>query len=236
MTPAPQLPDRIRTSVADRIYEQIREAILTGELPLGSRHSIYKLADEYGVSRTPVRDAVLRLADTGLLLIERNRGVVIQGFSADDIRKVFEARLLIEVPAAAFAATWATEELLQTLDDLVAELHAAVAAHDVARFMVHDRALHAAIIGASGNQRLVDFVAGLRDVVQSWNASTIDRSRDLRAVEHEHVPIVAAIRARDARAAGEHMQRHLTETMLLLTRQAPEAAAAAAPQMSVDWR
>src|SRR5699024_6954457 len=71
MTSAPPPADRVRTRAADLIYEQIRDAILTGRLPMGSRHSIYRLAEEFGVSRTPVRDAILRLADTGLLRIER---------------------------------------------------------------------------------------------------------------------------------------------------------------------
>ncbi|MFI5426488.1 GntR family transcriptional regulator [Aeromicrobium sp. UC242_57] len=93
-----------RISTTDRVFSSLRESIVSGEFPAGSLHSIYRLADLLEVSRTPVRDAVLRLADLGLVTIERNRGVRIRGVSVADVRAAFELRLMLEVPAAALAA------------------------------------------------------------------------------------------------------------------------------------
>ena len=84
-----------RTSTTDRVHALLREEIVSGKLTSGSLHSIYALATRYGVSRTPVRDAVLRLSDSGMVRIERNRGVRIRGLGVHDIREVFETRLLI---------------------------------------------------------------------------------------------------------------------------------------------
>ena len=110
-----------RITTTDRVFASLRESILSGEFPAGSLHSIYRLADLLDVSRTPVREAVLRLADIGLVTIERNRGVRIRGVSVADVRAVFELRLMIEVPAAAYAAAHAAMPRMQQLE---AELEA----------------------------------------------------------------------------------------------------------------
>lgn len=208
-----------RISTTDRVHALLREEIITGALASGSLHSIYEMANRLGVSRTPVRDAVLRLADAGMVSIERNRGVRIRGLGVQDIREVFEARLLLEVPAAAHAATHGSDELLRELGELVAGLTEAVDGPDAVEFNRRDRELHRAIIRSTGNQRLAGMVESLRDATQAYGVSTIDRSRSIREVQVEHVPIIAAIRARDSAEAARLMREHLTATGLLLMRQ-----------------
>ena len=218
-----------KVSTTDRVHALLREEIVTGVLAGGTLHSIYALAARLGVSRTPVRDAVLRLADAGMVTIERNRGVRIRGLAVHDIREVFEARLLLEVPAAAHAARYASAELLQELDARVSALAAAAETHDAAEFNRLDRGLHRAIMLASGNHRLAEMVESLRDATQAHGVSTIDRSRSIRDVQVEHLPIVEAIRARDADAAAALMRDHLTTTALLLMRQVAASTGEAAP-------
>ncbi|HEU4808307.1 MAG TPA: GntR family transcriptional regulator [Homoserinimonas sp.] len=219
-----------KVSTTDRVHAQLREEIITGALASGSLHSIYEMAERLGVSRTPVRDAVLRLADAGMVTIERNRGVRIRGLGVHDIREVFEARLLLEVPAAAHAATHGSDDLLEELDVRVHSLTGAVEHHDAAEFNRLDRELHRAIMLASGNQRLVEMVESLRDATQAHGISTIDRSRSIRDVQVEHLPIVDAIRTRDAEAAAGLMRDHLTTTALLLMRQVAETTGESLPE------
>src|SRR5690554_248128 len=219
-----------KVSATDRVHALLREEIVTGQLPGGSLHSIYGLAERLGVSRTPVRDAVLRLADAGMVAIERNRGVRISGVSVQDIRDVFEARLLLEVPAAAHAAGHGSDDLLQELSARVHGLTGAVEQHDEGEFIRLDRQLHRAIMLSTGNVRLADMVESLRDVTQAHGVSTIDRSRSIRDVQVEHVPIVEAIRSRDADAAASLMREHLTTTALLLMRQVADATGEPAPE------
>jgi DNA-binding GntR family transcriptional regulator len=221
-----------KVSTTDRVHALLREEIVTGQLAGGSLHSIYGLAERLGVSRTPVRDAVLRLADAGMVTIERNRGVRIRGLSVQDIWEVFEARLLLEVPAAAHAARHGSAELLQELGERVHGLTGAAEEHDTAEFMRLDRQLHRAIVLSTGNQRLADMVESLRDATQAHGVSTIDRSRSIRDVQVEHLPIVDAIRRRDADAAAALMRDHLTTTALLLMRQVAAASGEAVPD---EW-
>jgi DNA-binding GntR family transcriptional regulator len=221
-----------RVSTTDRVHAQLREEILNGGLAGGSLHSIYEMAERLGVSRTPVRDAVLRLADAGMVSIERNRGVRIRGLSVHDIREVFEARLLLEVPAAAHAAKLGSEQLIQQLDELVHGLTGAVEEHDTVEFTRLDRQLHRAIMLSTGNERLADLVESLRDTTQAHGASTINRSRSIREVQVEHLPIVDAIRRRDADAAADLMRDHLTATALLLMRQ---VAGASGEPLPAQW-
>lgn len=209
-----------RVTTTDRVFASLRESILSGEFPAGSLHSIYRLADLLDVSRTPVREAVLRLADLGLVTIERNRGVRIRGVSVADVRSVFELRLMIEVPAAAYAAAHATDEDVRALEAELDGMRAAARDGDESRFTAHDRALHHAIGSILGNQRAQHEVAGLRDSIQTRGASTLHRSRGMPEILDEHVPIVEAIAARDPKAAAAHMEHHLVSTASLLMAQA----------------
>jgi len=206
-------------------FATIRQRILMGELAPGSRHSVYRLADELGVSRTPVREAVLRLADLGLVTIERNRGITIRGVQAEDVRDVFELRLLLEVPAAAGAAELADGPLIARLRSSLAHMRRAAEREDENTFMHHDRELHAALGEALGNDRLAREVDRLRDSIQVRGVSTAARSRSLVEIADEHAPIVEAISAHDSQAAATAMRDHLTRTADLILAQFPDAPA-----------
>ena len=223
-----------RINTTDRVYARLREAIITGELKAGSLHSVYKLADAYGVSRTPVREAVLRLADAGMVRVERNRGIRIRGVTVADIREVFELRLIMEVPAAAYAAQHASDKLIAVLRHELAAMQEAAHSDDEARFMRHDRALHDAICGMLGNRRLSASIAGLRDAIQALGASTVHRSRDLADIEREHAPIVDAIAAGDPAGAARYTREHIIRTGTLLMRQVAEVSGEEVPWSWAD--
>ncbi|MCW2782817.1 MAG: GntR family transcriptional regulator [Marmoricola sp.] len=218
-------PGRVRrSSSSERVFELLRTSIVAGELVAGSQHSVYRLAEELDVSRTPVREAVLRLADLGLVTVERNRGVRIRGVSVDDVRFVFELRLMIEVPAVAYAAAVAGDELVEALDAELEAMQRCAETEDEAAFTRHDRALHAALAAPLGNPRVLAELTRLRDTVQVRGVSTIGRSREMTAVESEHEPIVAAIRTRDVAASTLAMWTHLVHTGTLLMRQVSGSA------------
>lgn len=221
-----------RTTTTDRVFASLRESIVTGEFPAGSLHSIYRLADLLEVSRTPVREAVLRLADIGLVSIERNRGVRIRGVTVADVREVFELRLLIEVPAAAYAAAHADAATIASIGSALDEMRRYAELDDEPQFTAHDRRLHHEIGAALGNARLQAEVATLRDSIQARGASTIRRSRGMSELATEHAPIVAAISTGDPTAAAAHMERHLVNTATLLMEQ---LAIAGVDEVDDDW-
>lgn len=208
-----------RTTTTDRVFATLRESIVSGEFPAGSLHSIYRLADLLQVSRTPVREAILRLADIGLVTIERNRGVRIRSVTVADVRDVFQLRLLLEVPAAAYAAAQADAATVGLIESELRDMFRCAEADDEPQFSAHDRLLHRAIGAATGNSRLQAEVAMLRDSIQSRGASTIRRSRGMSELAQEHAPIVEAIATRDAAEAARCMREHLVHTATLLMHQ-----------------
>lgn len=207
-------------SLNDQVLEAVRAAIRARELEPGRLYSAYQIADQLGVSRSPVREALLRLADTGLVRMERNRGFRIVVPAAHEIAEIFALRLLLEVPATRRAADRGTPPLHRQLRAELTAMDSALRDHDESRFMDHDRRLHDHILQASGNRRLADTIERLREVTRMLGASTVDRSRGLPDILAEHVPIVEAIEAGDGDRAAEHMRRHVEHTGRLLVTQA----------------
>lgn len=223
-----------RPTATDRVFALLRERIVGGDLAAGSQHSIYRLSEQLDVSRTPVREAVLRLADLGLVEIERNRGVRIRGVTVADVREVFELRLLLEVPAAAAAARRADSELRAALTANVAATRRHADAGSEADFSRVDRDFHALVASASRNPRLEAEVARLRDSIQARGVSTFGRSRPLAEVVAEHAPVAEAIGAAEPEAAAARMADHLRHTGTLLMGQVASAGEEVDPGWADD--
>lgn len=200
----------------------LRHAIVEGRLAPGSLHSVRELAEQMGVSRTPVREALLQLARDRMVHFERNRGVRIMRTSLHDLEEIFEIREWLEVPATARAAERCTPQQLRTVERAYSEMSHAVDSGDEERLWHHDRTFHRCILLASGNVRLADYVDGLRDMVLLRDSTTVRRGRTPKAVLCEHLPILHALTARDAVAASRAMAQHISHTRELLL--APDAA------------
>jgi DNA-binding GntR family transcriptional regulator len=214
-----------RSTLTTRALEALRAAIVDGRLEAGERYSVAQLAERFGVSRTPVRDALLVLERQGVVRFERNRGVRVLETTAHDLEEVFELRLLLEVPATRRACELLSADDLAALDHELAAMSALAREGDEGAFMAHDKAFHEVILRASGNRRLTTIVSQLRDHVRFRGASTVGRSRDLDAIRSEHVAILEALHARDPRAAADAMRAHLLETGRLLLAQESAPAA-----------
>jgi DNA-binding GntR family transcriptional regulator len=135
-------------TLATHTRRAVLAAIADGRLEAGGRYSVAQLAEQLGISRTPVREALLVLEREGRVRFERNRGVRVLETTAADVAEVFELRLLLEVPAAAKACG--------AVD--TGQLRAALDAADGERF-------HELIVLAAGNRRLAAIVAGLREAL-----------------------------------------------------------------------
>lgn len=224
------------TTSTERVFAELREMIVGGELAAGSQHSIYRLADHLAVSRTPVREAVLRLADLGLVSIERNRGVRIRGVTVDDIRAVFELRLLLEVPVARAAAASDGTDVFPAVDERLRRMRVAESLGDETAFNEADREFHALITACLDNPVLTGEVDRLRDTIQARGVSTIGRSRPMGEIVAEHALIADALRAGDPDAAGGRMADHLERTGYLLMTQVAPGPGAVDPAWAVRVR
>ncbi|MFC0529177.1 GntR family transcriptional regulator [Phytohabitans kaempferiae] len=212
-------------SLRSDVLAALRNAIITGELAPGSLHSVNNLATQLGVSRTPVREALLGLAAQNMVRFERNRGIRILQTTAHDIEEIMSLRLLLEVPATYRAVGHLTDADLTRLRLLFTSMQKAAEAGDEQTMVARDREFHKFLIAGSGNQRLASFVDSLRDLVQSRGTTTAGHSRTLTDIVAEHLPILEMAEKRDAAGAARMMQEHLTHTTtLLLTQESPGLA------------
>lgn len=208
--------------MTDVVLEHLADGIAQGTYEPGVLYSAYQVADRLGISRSPVREALLRLQERGAVQFERNRGFRVKRPHSRDINEIFEIRLAFEVPAAASAAGGLPDAIRKRLDEHIEGLRAAAKAGDEAALVVHDRAVHDDILDAAGNQRTREFVGRLREETHLLGGNTMIGNRDLEEICQEHIPIVTAIVDGDAAAAQTIMRDHLNHTHQLLLDQLPE--------------
>jgi DNA-binding GntR family transcriptional regulator len=216
-------------SVNAQVLDALRAAVITGELQPGTLHSVQTLATQLGVSRTPVREALIKLSQQGMVRFERNRGVRVLQTSLHDLEEVFALRLLLEVPATRLACRQIDEAGRRELRRLHQAMERAARSGNEYRMWEHDRRFHLVLLQASGNLRLATYVDGLRDMVLRRGVSTVSRSRSLDDIVAEHREVLDRIESCDAAGAAEAMRAHLLRTAELLI-----AQEAGAPPGSVD--
>lgn len=170
-----------------------------------------EIARSAGTSRTPVREAFLRLEAEGFLQIVPGKGAFVPSISDTEVHAVMEARELVEHWCVRNAATAATE-FVGELDRLVADQQKLL--HDPIGFIERDRAFHRAIVGQAGNPVLADFYESLRDRQVRMGLRAVSNSEDRsRTVLAEHAGIVDALRSRDPDRASAALAAHLASTM-----------------------
>lgn len=212
LTPLPRFAGRR----AELVMEAVRSALDTGVMRPGVKYSVYQLSEALGVSRTPVRDALLRLEEVGLIRFEARQGFRILLPEPREIADIFAIRLALELPAAARAATVCDSSLAARLRDRMDMLHAAATAGDERTFAAHDQLLHDDILDAAGNTRAREIVRSLRESTRLLGASSAHRTRSLFDIDAEHRPVVSAIIDNRPGQATDAMRRHLTSTGQLL--------------------
>jgi DNA-binding GntR family transcriptional regulator len=225
-----------RDSLADQVYDELRDAIILGELTPGSLHSVYQLADQLKVSRTPVREAAIKLADQGMVKFERNRGIRILMTTGHDLEEIFSLRMLLEVPATFRATEQFTpkdeKQLRQALDNFNGL--DPTGRNGRLGHLECDATFHRVIMMASGNQRLANFVDTMRDLQQVRGASTVGISREFRDVYQDHAVIFERIKERDPAGAAAAMRDHIAITArLLLAQEAGDVKSAA--RFDLSW-
>lgn len=205
-------PRKRADSYTDQVREALKGTLASGALEVGRIYPIQTLADQLGVSRTPVREALLQMQQAGLVRILPTQGVLIVGRTIEDLRQVFQIRTWLEVPAAREAVARATPADVEGLQRSYERLGALAEAGDRAAFAAEDRRFHGTLLALAGNERLATVVDQLRDFLISNGYASTGHDRSLRDIAIEHEPIVAAFADGDADAAAAAMERHLELT------------------------
>jgi DNA-binding GntR family transcriptional regulator len=200
------------SSLREQAVQVIRASIIAGELEPGEIYSATVLADRLGVSPTPVREAMLDLASTGLVTPVRNRGFRVVVPEDRDLDEISELRTMLEVPAMRLVAERASDRELDGLERLVAANEAAAENGEPAAFLLADREFHLALFEIVGNGRLVRLISQLRDQTVLVGIKALAESGRLTQYATEHRDLLEALRAREGERAETIMRFHLKHT------------------------
>ena len=196
----------------DVVFENLRDAIITQVLKPGERLMEIQLADEMGVSRTPVREAIRKLELEGLVVMVPRKGAYVAGVSMKDIHEVYEVRSALEMLAVTLAAERITDEELNALEQQVlreSEEEAKKDGSDLDNIIYIDSSFHDIIYQAARNQRLVQFVDILQEQLQRFRAASLARPGRSKTALEEHKQIVEALSERNGELASKLAQEHI---------------------------
>jgi DNA-binding GntR family transcriptional regulator len=190
----------------EEVAELLRQRIFRRELAPGSWIDEMKLAEEYGISRTPLREALKVLAAEGLVTMKVRRGAYVTEVSDKDLADVYHLLGLLESDAAGVVASRATPEQVRALQALHNELEAAIA--DREQFFALNERFHMQLLAFADNRWRDQMVADLRKVMKLNRHNSLLKVGRLQESLQEHRALMAAIAAGDAAAATQRMQQH----------------------------
>lgn len=196
-------------SLREQVERALSSRIVAGEYEPGTVLTVPTLAAEFGVSATPVREAMLNLARRGFLAPMRNRGFRVTEVSLGELRQLREVRLLLEVPPMHQLAGQVSDDAAERLLGLAAEI---VTAGDEGRFQDYleaDTAFHLSLLELTGNQFLVSLVGELRQQTRLTGLVELAETGALTESALEHAELVQLLRNGEGEAAAELMQRHI---------------------------
>ncbi|HEY9367432.1 GntR family transcriptional regulator [Streptomyces sp.] len=198
-----------RERLRDQVAHALRAALISGELRPGAVYSAPTLAEDFGISATPVREAMLDLAREGLVEPVRNKGFRVTEVDERDLDQYTEIRALIEIPVIGRVTRTAARDELEALRPLAEEIVRAARAHDLIGYLEADRRFHLALLGLAGNERLVETVGDLRKRTRLYGLTTLDERGELIPSAEEHLELLDVMLAGDAEGAEACMTRHL---------------------------
>lgn len=198
-----------RTALYEEVAELLRQQIYAHELAPGTWIDEQALADRFGISRTPMREALKVLASEGLVRLEPRRGCYVAELSEQDLDDIFPVMALLEGRVAFEAATKATADDLARLAELHDRLEQHAAANDADRFFEINQAFHNALQEIAGNRWLKQMIDDARRVIKLTRRDSLRLEGRLKQSLTEHRAILKALKARDADAAGRAMHDHL---------------------------
>lgn len=190
----------------EQVAEQLRQRIFQRELEPGSWIDELKIAEQMGISRTPLREAIKVLAAEGLVTMKVRRGAYVTEMSDKDLRDVYHLLALLESDAAAVVAERATVQQLQALQTLHEELERSV--HDRDQFFAVNERFHMQLLALADNRWRDQLVADLRKVMKLNRHNSLLKQGRIAESLQEHRTIMQALHARQPETARQALQAH----------------------------
>ena len=197
-------------TIRELLFEHIRDLIISGKLEAGRKLVEEELAEQFNVSRTPVREALRKLEIEGLVQYQPRRGVVVAGFSRDDVDEIYAARAVLEGLAARLAAERATDAEIAELGRRLAQMNRASEAGDFQRTArIHTR-FDDVLYRIGHNRRLYNILSQFSEYIEHCQMVSMERPGRADEIRVEHNAMYRAIAERDPTMAEETARLHVT--------------------------
>ena len=210
-----------RVNLRDQVGQSLRWSLFSGDLLPGETFSVPSLAQQFGVSATPVREAVLDLVQQGLVVVMPNKGFRVAYTSPKEMLENVEIRKLIEVPATLEVIDIITEAQLKTLREMADSILDFAAAGDVRGFVSVDYEFHRSLLNVKGNSTLTDLVEDLRSRARIQSVPIIALSGRMVETAREHVDLLDAIEEKNRGRVELVTLLHMSHALDGLPQQSP---------------
>lgn len=206
----------------DVVFKTLREAILKGDLAPGERLMEIKLANQLGVSRTPIREAIRKLELEGLVVMVPRKGAEVAKITEKDLRDVLEVRASLEELAISLACERISDEKIKELKAALEEFRTVIGGKDVTKIAQMDVAFHDVIFEATNNARLVQMVNNLREQMYRYRLEYLKDFSTHERLDEEHMQIFEAVSERDSERAKELIRKHIYNQEVTVVRNIQE--------------
>lgn len=204
-------------SLKERAYDKLKELIVTGALEPGEMQNEKRLAEALGVSRTPVREALLELSQEGMVAFVQGKGVVICKLTPQQIREVFEIRRVIEGYIVKKIATRLTDTDIKEIDKNIRNQEKMLLKADRLAFIEYDKQFHLYLAAKIGNQRIESILNNLRDQIHLMGIRAVENDSRMKQVIEEHRAIFSGLKEQNSQKALKAMIHHLENTKKIIT-------------------
>lgn len=196
-------------NLGEQIARVLRASLVSGQMVPGVTYSVPALAEEFGVSAMPVREAMLALVQQGLMTPVRNKGFRVVELSAKELDDIMQLRLMLEVPATVAVAKEVDERTLRELRRMAKDIARHAKAGQLVEYIESDRLFHQTLIGLADNPRLEELVDDLRARSRLTGLDALAEHGDLSASAREHLDMLEAIAAGETARLRTLMERHI---------------------------
>lgn len=201
-----------KLSFKAQVYERIKEGIITGEYPQGELLGERKLAEELGISRTPIREALQLLNKDGWVVVEPYKGTLVRTFDNNYIENVLDVRRSLEVLAIEKATLNATKKDIKALEDNLMKQEKCISNYSPKKFMEFDREFHRIIYYLSNNELLINMLNNINDIIRFLGIQVLSMPERHRTTFREHSNIYLGIKNENVKEAVKYMNEHMVET------------------------
>ena len=196
-----------------KVYRILKKEIIKGSFEPGDKVLEGRIADQMGISRTPVREAIRELAAEGFVTLSPNQGVVVRSVSAESIREVLQIHSVLEGLAARLSCEVINEEDLKELENYVNKMEKFANKRDSSAYSEVDLKFHELIVNTCRNKRLIQMRKNISDQAQRYRISSLSIPRRLKESLKEHQKILEAFKTKDPKKADSTSQKHIQNAL-----------------------